>query len=169
MKRRLASLALALVVATACVCASTATAAPPSQTASANITAADTGGVLNGVFDITSFAVNSAGQLVANGVFTGTATIGGVTQAITSTASVIITAAQATGSCSILSLDLGPLHLDLLGLNVDLSEVVLDITAQTGSGKLLGNLLCTVTGLLDNNAAPTAIQRLLDLINGLLG
>ena len=169
MRRRLAFLALISVVATVSFTAATATAAPPSAAATANITQVDSGGVLNGVFDITSFVVNSAGQLVANGVFTGTATIGGVTQAITSTASVIVTAAQATGSCSILNLVLGPLHLDLLGLVVDLNEVHLDVTAVAGSGKLLGNLLCAVTGLLDSNGAATAIQRLLDLLNGLLG
>jgi hypothetical protein len=42
-------------------------------------------------------------------------------------------------SCDILNLDLGPLHLDLLGLVVDLNEVVLTITGATGAGNLLGN------------------------------
>lgn len=168
--RKLASIALlTLVVATTGVVAATATAAPPSAAAAVSITPAQTGGVLDGVFEITDFAVNSAGQLVANGVFTGTATIDGVVQEITATASVILSAAQATGSCSILDLTLGPLHLDLLGLVVDLNQVVLTVTAETGSGKLLGNLLCTVTGLLDGNASANAIQRLLDLLNGLLG
>ena len=151
------------------VTAATATAARPSTTASVGITPAQSGGLLDGVFTITDFAVNSAGQLVANGVFTGTATINGVVQTITSTASVILTAATTTpASCSILNLTLGPLHLDLLGLVVDLNQVNLDVTGQTGPGKLLGNLLCTVTGLLDNGVAANAIQALLNLINGLL-
>ena len=168
--RKLASIALlTLVVATTGVVAATATAAPPSAAAAVSIAPAQTGGVLDGVFEITDFAVNSAGQLVANGVFTGTATIGGITQEITTTASVIISQVDAPGSCSILDLVLGPLHLDLLGLVVDLNQVVLDVTAQTGSGKLLGNLLCAVTGLLDGNASANAVQRLLDLLNGLLG
>jgi hypothetical protein len=51
-------------------------------------------------------------------------------------------------SCDILNLDLGPLHLDLLGLVVDLAPVHLDITGLTGDGKLVGNLLCAITGLL---------------------
>jgi hypothetical protein len=172
MKRKLAYLALLTVVASATsvvAATTTATAAPPRPAATVNISAADTGGVLSGVFDITNFVVNSAGQLVAQGVFTGTATINGVAQEITSTASVILSTAQATGPCTILTLDLGPLHLDLLGLNVDLSAVTLDITAQPGAGKLLGNLLCTVSGLLDNNNVPGAIQQLLNLINQLLG
>jgi hypothetical protein len=168
--RKLASIALlTLVVATTGVVAATATAAPPNAAAAVSIAPAQTGGVLDGVFEITDFAVNSAGQLVANGVFTGTATIGGITQEITTTASVIITQVDAPGSCSILDLVLGPLHLDLLGLVVDLNQVVLHVTAETGSGKLLGNLLCTVTRLLDGNASANAVQRLLDLLNGLLG
>jgi hypothetical protein len=169
--RKLAFIALfGLVVATTGVVAATATAAPPSAAAAVSISPAQSGDVLNGVFTITDFVVNSAGQLVAEGVFTGTATIDGVVTTITDTAaSVVVTATQATGSCSILALDLGPLHLDVLGLVVDLNEVHLDVTGQTGPGKLLGNLLCTVTGLLDTNAAATAIQRLIDLINSLLG
>jgi hypothetical protein len=168
--RKLASIALlCLALATAGVVAATAEAAPPSATAAVAITPTQSGGVLDGVFQITDFAVNSAGQLVANGVFTGTATIGGITQDLTTTASVILASTDAAGACSILDLVLGPLHLDVLGLVVDLNQVNLDITAQSGPGKLLGNLLCTVTGLLDGNASLNAVQRLLDLLNGLLG
>ena len=73
-------------------------------------------------------------------------------------------ATQAT--CDILHLDLGPLSLDLLGLQIDLSRIVLDITAQAGAGNLLGNLLCAVAGLLDS---PGGLARLLDQILGILG
>ena len=52
-------------------------------------------------------------------------------------------------ACDVLNLVLGPLHLDLLGLVVDLNRVVLNIVAQSGAGNLLGNLLCAVAGLLD--------------------
>jgi hypothetical protein len=48
--------------------------------------------------------------------------------------------AQAT-TCPILELTLGPLHLDLLGLVVDLNRVHLTITAIRGGG-ILGDLLC---------------------------
>ncbi len=50
----------------------------------------------------------------------------------------------------ILELELDGLYLDLLGLEVDLDEVELDIIAATGEGKLLGNLLSAVSGLLDS-------------------
>ena len=43
--------------------------------------------------------------------------------------------------CNILNLVLGPLHLNLLGLVVDLNRVILNITGQTGAGNLLGKSL----------------------------
>jgi hypothetical protein len=56
---------------------------------------------------------------------------------------------KAVAACDILNLVLGPLDLDILGLEVHLDTVVLDIVAQPGPGNLLGNLLCAVAGLLD--------------------
>jgi hypothetical protein len=60
------------------------------------------------------------------------------------------TAAVATANCPVLNLVLGPLHLDLLGLIVDLNKVALDIDAVPGT--LVGNLFCQLSG----GAAPTA-------------
>ena len=77
--------------------------------------------------------------------------------------------AAAIGSCDILSLVLGPLHLDLLGLQIDLNQVVLDITAQTGAGNLLGNLLCAITGLLDAGSLGQQVVNLLNQLIGVLG
>jgi hypothetical protein len=74
---------------------------------------------------------------------------------------------QQLAACSVLALDLGALHLDLLGLVVDLNEVVLDITAQPGAGNLLGNLLCGVLGLLDIPGAIAAITQLVGNLNNL--
>jgi hypothetical protein len=169
MKFRL--LLLLAVGATASGFAVTASAARPDIDASAAIAPAQSGGVLNGVFDITNFTVNAAGQLVANGTFTGTAVVNGVVTTLTdAVASAVVTTTQVTGSCKILDLDLGPLHLDLLGLVVDLSEVHLDITAVPGPGNLLGNLLCAVAGLLDGSSGLAGlIDRLLDRINDILG
>jgi hypothetical protein len=47
---------------------------------------------------------------------------------------------QATDECPVLHLILGPLHLELLGLIVDLNKIVLDLTAIPGT--LLGNIFC---------------------------
>jgi len=72
--------------------------------------------------------------------------------------------------CTILTLDLGPLHLDLLGLVIDLAPVNLDITAVPGAGNLLGNLLCAVAGLLDGPLSLTAVLgQIVTLLNQLLG
>ena len=73
-----------------------------------------------------------------------------------------------TGTCSILFLDLGPLNLDLLGLQVTLNEVILHLNALAGAGNLLGNLLCAVTNLLDLPAAIAAITTLVNNINTML-
>ena len=71
-------------------------------------------------------------------------------------------------SCDILNLVLGPLDLNLLGLEVHLNQVVLDIVGTTGAGNLLGNLLCAVAGLLDGGAALGQIAALLNQILGIL-
>ena len=61
--------------------------------------------------------------------------------------------AAASQTCEILNLVLGPLHLDLLGLVIDLNQVVLNITAEQGAGNLLGNLLCAITNLLNGTGS----------------
>ncbi len=78
-------------------------------------------------------------------------------------------AAAAPGACDILNLDLGPLNLDLLGLQVNLQRVVLDIVAQSGAGNLLGNLLCAVAGLLDGGPLAGLLGQLSTLLNRILG
>ncbi len=76
--------------------------------------------------------------------------------------------AQGMASCDILHLVLGPLDLDLLGLQVHLDKVVLDIVAATGAGNLLGNLLCAVTGLLDGGPLAGLLGQLSDLLGQIL-
>jgi hypothetical protein len=46
---------------------------------------------------------------------------------------------------------------------------VLNITAVPGAGNLLGNLLCSVTNLLNGGGALAQIANLLNQILGLLG
>ena len=73
-------------------------------------------------------------------------------------------------SCDILNLVLGPLDLNLLGLEVHLKRVVLDIVAVPGAGNLLGNLLCAVAGLLDGTPLSNVqLLRLANLLNRILG
>jgi len=74
------------------------------------------------------------------------------------------TATSATGN--ILHLSVGPLDLHLLGLEVSVDNchngpVTIDIGAEAGAGRLLGNLLTQVTHLLDNGANIHALDNLL--------
>jgi len=67
-------------------------------------------------------------------------------------------------TCNILTLNLGPIHLDLLGLVIDLDQVNLVIDAVADSGNLLGNLLCAVAGLLDGGFSLNIVADLLNAI-----
>src|SRR5262245_7079584 len=122
------------------------------------------GGTFAGTATITRF-VNNAGTVTAVGTLTGILTDStGAVSTVISTCAAPVTVAQAT--CNSLERVLGRLHLNLLGLVVDLNQVVLDITGQTGPGNLLGNLLCGIAGLLDS---PGGLSRLLNQILGILG
>jgi len=121
------------------------------------------GATFTGTFDLQKFVVQN-GQVAAVGTLTGTVTTAlGQVVSVAQNVAAPVSIAQAT--CDILHLDLGPLTLNLLGLQIDLSRVVLDITAQAGAGNLLGNLLCAVAGLLDQ---PNGLANLLNQILGLL-
>jgi hypothetical protein len=87
------------------------------------------------------------------------------------------TSVTSAGSTSILHLSLGPVNLNLLGLNVDLDNcddepVTVDITAESGPGRLLGNLLTSVTHLLDGQGhgrpLANALNRIADAIGDIL-
>jgi hypothetical protein len=139
-------------------------------------------GSFTGTIQLASVAVEGQ-SIVGSLLLNGTATVNGVTAPVTnavgtgiiSTASGAATAAAqptatATG-CSILDLSIGQIHLNLLGLDVTLSAIDLDIVAVPGAGNLLGNLLCAIVGLLDGptgGAAGTALTSLLGTINTLL-
>lgn len=86
-----------------------------------------------------------------------TSILNGVIGNVLSTANGGTTAAAATadappaGATDILNLDVNPLHLTLLGLSVDTSAICLDVYAQPGPGNLLGNLLSSLSNLLNNS------------------
>src|SRR5688572_30733391 len=71
------------------------------------------------------------------------------------------------GACDILHLELGPVELTLLGLEVILDDceggpVVVDLSAERGPGNLLGNILC---GLLGRSGLGSTLG---DILGGLL-
>jgi hypothetical protein len=76
-----------------------------------------------------------------------------------------------SSSTNILHLALGPVDLNLLGLDVHLDNcangpVTVDVSAQGGPGNLLGNLLGGLSHLLDSSAANPALVNKLDKIAG---
>lgn len=147
-----------------------ASAAPPDQVATKQV-AATTLPVTGTLPDGSTFtgAIGDLTATVVDGVTTITGTLTGTglpAGGVDFTAPVDSLTADA--ACDILTLDLGPLHLDLLGLVVDLAPVNLDVTAQPGAGNLLGNLLCAVAGLLDRDGPVTGVTALLNrLLTGL--
>jgi hypothetical protein len=156
LKASLVLAALALAISSLAGFAATANAAPPTGGITSSIPCTIAGVPSTCQLTVTSFQV-------VNGVLTAVGTVSGGGVTIPFQAPV-----QATGSCRILDLTLGPLHLDLLGLVVDLNQVHLTITAQQGPGNLLGNLLCAVAHLLDGSGSPTALQQLANLLNRIL-
>jgi hypothetical protein len=126
-------------------------------------------GTLDGTFTPTGFEVVD-GVLQVAGNLTGTITnADGTTTPVNADTTLDVVGAAADQACDILTLNLGPLHLDVLGLVVDLDEVNLAITAVPGAGNLLGNLLCAVAGLLDGNTLGQGLANLLNRLLGLLG
>lgn len=134
-------------------------------------------GTLGGTIASLPTATSSAGTYnvtgfqVVNGVLqaVGTATVnildaGGNVLATVTNANVVGNVSNTAGSCTILTLDIGAIHLDLLGLVVDLAPIHLNITAQSGPGNLLGNLLCSVANLLNGGGPLSGIANLLNNI-----
>jgi len=115
--------------------------------------------------DLSAQTVDGVVQL--SGTITGLLGDQEISDTFTADITELATPDSQPGGCQVLNLDLGPLNLDLLGLVIDLEPVVLDITAVPGSNKLLGNLLCAVTGLFDGPGS--ALNGITTLLNRLLG
>ncbi len=136
---------------------------------------AHNGKAFTGKFTVAHF-VTRAGKTYAVGTLTGkvgSRSIRSRTIEMATAVSPAATGARTRGhaavTCPILHLVLGPLNLNLLGLNVHLNQVVLDITAQSGPGNLLGNLLCSVANLLNGSPLPVGqVTGLLNIVQQLL-
>jgi hypothetical protein len=116
--------------------------------------------------------VQAQGNLdrLLNGI---TSLLNGALDAVTANVIASEPSGAVAATCSVLDLSLGPVELTLLGLEVILDDcndgpVTVTITAIPGGG-LLGDLLCSLTNLLNGNASNTAIQTLLFRIAGILG
>jgi hypothetical protein len=122
-----------------------------------------------GSFTPTGFSVVN-GVLMVTGTLMGTVTTPSNGTQTLAPQTITAPVANLDPSCTILDLTLGPLHLNLLGLVVDLNQVHLTITAVTGAGNLLGNLLCAVANLLNGSGGSISgiLASLADLLNQIL-
>lgn len=86
-----------------------------------------------------------------------------------STASPAATTTQTSTAAPLLTLTLKPLDINLLGLEIQSNAITVTITPQQGAGDLLGNLLTTVSNIVNVNEANTALNNVLgatvDLLN----
>jgi hypothetical protein len=174
---------IALVAAVACAAALAAPVAAGAATSPAHATSfsripvtgkASNGKAFNGRYTIDRFATRH-GKTVAIGTLTGRLGHRLIRQTdfampVAVEHAAVPGLARSAVTCPILHLDLGPLNLNLLGLKIHLNEVVLDITAQSGPGNLLGNLLCSVANLLNGpSLLGQQISGLLNIVQNLLG
>jgi hypothetical protein len=162
-----------LPLGAAVLIAGASSAAPPAKKSTQSLTMAlsnfapGIGGFV-GTLTISNFAVlngllSAVGTLSGNVLNGSGGTAGSVSQAVA-------VPAQVAASCEILTLTLGPLDLNLLGLVIHLNQVVLTITAVPGAGNLLGNLLCAIANLLNNPPGTLAglLAQLVALLNQIL-
>jgi hypothetical protein len=122
------------------------------------------GPAFSGTVTVTRFDYDEVtGQLLVSGRLTGNGTVkdfSRIPAELTKGAG-----APTSPVCPILDLDIGAIHLDLLGLVVDLAPIHLDITAESGSGNLLGNLLCALVGILDGPNVGGLLDTILQILN----
>lgn len=166
---RLRMLLAGAMLGTMLLVPATANAAPPAPTAVAIPVTQLVPGVSNFVGQANLSRVTVVGGvLTAVGTLTGTLTnlVTGATAQVTQAFAVPL---ALTGTCDVLHLTLGPIDLNLLGLVVHLDQIKLDITAVSGPGNLLGNLLCAVAGLLNGGGPLAGIAALLNNILRILG
>ncbi len=104
------------------------------------------GNALNNVLSTTVDLLNSS-SLIVNGVGSGTFDTGEV--AVT----------------PVLDLFVAPVHLDLLGLLADTQPIHVTITANSGNGRVLGNVITELANLF-NPPLPEELD--IDVVNGLL-
>jgi hypothetical protein len=174
---RVMGMAIAAVVAVSALTLSEASAQIQIGNSGISVPVAGTGpgAEFAGTLVIQRFA-RVANQVVAVGIVNGvlTDTSSGVTSNVIRQVRVPLDTSgggdvSVAAICSVLSLVLGPLDLDLLGLLVHLDRVVLNIDAESGPGNLLGNLLCAITGLLDGTPPLGLLTTLLNQVLAILG
>lgn len=133
-------------------------------------------GEFSGMLRITRFAA-VGNSLFATGLLSGTLVddIGHLSSTIKSVSIPVplpllgssAPGVKTAGVCSVLNLATGPIDLNVLGLQLHLNEVALDLSADNGS--LLGALICTITGLLGGAGSAAEIATNLNQLLSTMG
>ncbi len=146
------------------------------QDVTATVVNAETGkrvGRFTGTLSLDSFSLSdTADAIETSGTLDGAVKAGSTTESVSQSFSDVTTALASNGGCTILTLDLGPLDLEILGLRVQLNRIELDITGETGAGNLLGNLLCGIANIGSGSGLAGLsgiLDDLLGVVNDLLG
>ena len=189
-KFRTAALAALIACAGALALAGTASAQTPASKPLTKKVALTGTHHFKGTYTINRFATRN-GKLVAVGTVRGTMRKAGTTRRVTRYGVVMPAAVTGAGpaalptvastsqqlpnipnSCQILNLRLQPITLNLLGLVVRTNDINVRIDAVPGNGNLLGNLLCSITNLLNPGGGlgplTTAINQLTAALNAIL-
>ena len=154
--------------------------APDARAAAKGLTLPVTGKAVNGpkvtgTFTVAQFVATGDPSKPIGALGTLVVTTADGRRAVT-TATMPVTLASGAASsgltaqlltCEILELTLGPLDLNLLGLEVHLDTVHLVIEANPAGG-LLGQLLCAIANLLSLGDILGNLAAILDLLNQLL-
>lgn len=131
-------------------------------------------GEFSGMLRVTRFAA-VGNSLFATGLVTGTLVDDvGHLSSIIKTVSIPVPllglaapGVKTAGLCSVLNLATGPIDLNVLGLQLHLDQVALDLSADGAS--LLGGLICTITGLLGSAGSAADIATNLNQLVSTLG
>ncbi len=84
------------------------------------------------------------------------------------TTSSTTTGSSTTSGSQLVTLTLNPLNVKLLGLNVQTSQIQINIAAQSGNGELLGNVLTDTSNLLNLPAVSGVVNTVLSNVVTLL-
>lgn len=168
--RRLTSLALLVaLIGTIFATSLSASAKAPAAAGSLDVTGVVAGdGIFVGTIADLSFSANLDGTLAVSGRLAGAVTVGDeVTAVIDQRFTTAVTVLDGSG-CDLLRLELDPIFVAALGLDVQLAEVRVIVEGGGGGlfglGNLLGDLTCAVADLVDDPDSNRQLARLLNRI-----
>lgn len=166
MRRRLTAITLVIALTSLCVLPPTgALAAPGGGRLVQSITFLLNGEETDGILTIRNFTPSQQ-QLFAVGTLSFTDPAGISRHVPVRLPVEDIRTQQENGTCLILFLDLGAIHLEVLGLNIDISQIVIEIVADPTEG-IVGSLLCAIANLFDLGdlqGVARLLRELLDLL-----